>query len=48
MNSRDILLLLVGLMTAIVLFNFLSAPKNCWDNYTTENEAITNCEATNE
>jgi len=39
-----LLLISVALMLGVVIFNLLQQPKNCWDQYTTENEAITNCE----
>lgn len=49
MSDKVILLMVsVALLVGAVLLNLLSAPKGCWDNYTTENKAITNCEATNE
>jgi Na+(H+)/acetate symporter ActP len=45
MSDKAILLLVsVVLMTAVVILNLIFSPKNCWDQYTTEQEAISNCE----
>jgi hypothetical protein len=45
MPDKVILLLVsVVLMTAVIIFNLIFSPKNCWDQYTTEQEAISKCE----
>ena len=45
MPDKAILLLVsVLLMTLVVLINLFFSPKNCWDQFTTEQEAISNCE----
>ena len=48
MSDKAILLLVsLGLVSLALLLSFLLPPKNCWDNYVTENEAIINCEGKN-
>jgi hypothetical protein len=45
MNDKVILLLISSaLMAFVILFNLFFTPKTCWEQYTTEQEAITKCE----
>ena len=49
-TKRDIIAiaLVVAVMVGFLVYGFFlikkEQPKNCWDQYATENEAILNCE----
>jgi hypothetical protein len=43
-KELKLLLISIGLLAIAIGTAYINQPTNCWDKYTTEHAAITNCE----